>query len=213
MPTKKTKMLIKGFINLKECFKFGPALIPDLPDLFHHLCMISPVWLIMMLNTKNLFCQSHKLQAIQLKAILKQVTVWWYFYIFGIIKIPRFHSISRDEPNMLPVILSRTSQNIYPSFLIYSYTITCYSLIIIMLIMLSYWKTGCYQCRFLFMISTTVFTFTIIIVLAILVVSSLHTAIIAPNYSYIMLVRKCSIILELFSVKLSPFALKLKLAH
>ena len=52
-----------------------------------------------------------------------------------------------------------------------------------MIIMLLYWKTGCYQCRFLFRICITAFMFTIIIVLAVLVISSLHSVIIAPDNS------------------------------
>ena len=105
--------------------------------------------------------------------------------------------IRSDEPNMLknlPIIPSWTSQNFHPLFLFYSHIIT-YSFIILliyilsMIIILLYWRKGCCQWRFLFTNCITAFMFTIIIILAILEVSSLHAAITAPDYSCIMLVN------------------------
>ena len=52
-----------------------------------------------------------------------------------------------------------------------------------MIIMLLYWRTGCYKCRFLLTICITAFMFAIIIALAVLVISSLHSVIIAPDNS------------------------------
>ena len=84
-----------------------------------------------------------------------------------------------------------------------------------MIIILLYWRTGWCQCRILFTICITAFMFTIIIALAVLQISSLHSAIIAPDYSYnyYHMLEKCPIILKFFLIKLPPIILKITLAH